>query len=247
MPRLSKWSVEAWLLSDALAKELAKSGDVPVGIEKRETEMAIVNERTGKRPEIEDGMYTFKITETTQGVRQSDEYGHAGEPTITLKCLVLDVLDEDGEEIYLDPILSLKYKPAGKTQASNLYLYAVAAGVAPPPGSPFDTDLLIGRTLQGKITTEGDKWPKIEPKSLMPVKKANGQSAPSVAQEARAPWEGEAVDADTASAWWKARLGEGFERVKVIALCKEMFDGRIPGELNADELKGLTDQLNMSA
>ncbi len=204
--------------------------------------MAIVNESTGKRPELEDGLYTFKITEVKQGIRQSDEYGHAGEPTIELKCLIADVVDDYGDEVYLDPILSLKYKPAGKTQASSLYLYAVAAGVAPLSGQPFDTDLLIGRVLQGKITTEGDKWPRIEPKSLMPVKAVKG-NAVAVTDGARAPWEGEAVDADTVSAWWKHILGQGFERVKVVALCKEMFEDRLPGELSADELKGLNDEL----
>ena len=39
----------------------------------------------------------------------------------------------------------------------------------------------------------------------------------------------------------------GHERVKVVGLCKEMFESRLPGELNADELKGLNDQLLASA
>ncbi len=209
--------------------------------------MPIVNESTGTAPQIEDGLYTFQITETTQGVRQSDEYGHAGELTLTLKCLIMGVLDEDGNDIYLAPIPSLKYKPAGKTQASNLYLYAVAAGVAPPSGQPFDTDLLIGRVLQGKISTEEGKWPRIEPKSLMPVKKGNGKSAPSAPVEGRAPWEGETVDADTGSAFWEATLGVGFKRADVLAACNTLYEGRKPGQLTPTELHALTDKLNESA
>src|SRR5690242_4000836 len=99
--------------------------------------MAIVRESKGKAPEVPEDFYTFTIIKAETGVRQSDKYGKAGEPTLTVFCQLDDIEDEDGDVIVLDPELSLKFSRGGKYQPSNLYLYAKAAGVLPEEGEPF--------------------------------------------------------------------------------------------------------------
>ena len=209
--------------------------------------MAIVNEGSGDIPNVDAGLYTFKIVKTKSDVRQDDTFGNAGDPVLEIYCELADVVDEEGEPIVLRPIVNLKFSRGGKFQPSTLYLFAKAAGVAPPEGQPFDTDLLEGRVLQGMVQQEEGKWPRIEPKSLMPVKvKAMSQKAQEAPSEAAVPWQEDVVDADTVSAWWKDILGQGFERKAIVDLSKEMFE-RLPGELSADELKGLNDQLLATA
>ena len=59
--------------------------------------MPIVPVSTGKtKPNIPDGNYTFQITDAQQGTWQSDKFGHAGEPNLTLTCLIMGITDEDG-------------------------------------------------------------------------------------------------------------------------------------------------------
>ncbi len=220
--------------------------------------MAIVQPGSGDVPEVAPGLYTFRIIDTEQDVRQDSDFGKAGDPILKIYCELADVADDEGAPIVLRPIVALKFSQGGKYQPSTLYLYAKAAGVLPKEGQPFDTDLLEGRVLQGMVQQEEGKWPRIEPKSLMPVKAVKGQPVGLDTAELNRridaqkaadtpPWEGEIVASDLVSTWWKERLDEGFQRKAIVDLCKEMFSGRVPGELNAEELQGLTSELLITA
>ncbi len=241
---MSKWSVEALLLSDDLAKLIEANRIKDQG----EREMPIVPVSTGKtKPKIPDGNYTFQITDAAQSVWQSDKFGHAGEPNLTLSCLIMGVLDEDGEDIYLDPQMSLKYKPVGKTPPSTLYLYAKAAGVLAEPGEPFNTDALVGRVLSGNITTEGEDWPKIEPKSLMPSKTAaraiaqKEQGAPS---EGAVPWESAETGVDDLATWRTKLIDVGYTPAEIANHSKAAYD-RLPADLTPIEREELAKSLGV--
>lgn len=198
---------------------------------------------------IDPGMYRVKCTAVTAEDAPNDAFGKTKKFRLTLKTT--DVVDQDGEGVELERTVNRAYTVRPKK--SNLFVIFEAFGL--PVNDPEyvpDTDDLLGKEAQAVVVDytserDGGQWSRVE--NFIAISNGNGirAKAPSAAQEARAPWEGEAVDADTASAWWKARLGEGFERAKVIDLCEEMFEGRIPGELNAKELAGLTDQLNATA
>lgn len=198
--------------------------------------MAIIIEPSkGKAPQIDDGLYPVICRGVRAVTVDSDAFQNFEK--VELNIEVEDLLDEEGEAVTLDPRCNRKWG-----EKATLYQWALAFGVVASVNESFDAEEFNGRQAMALIETPEDGgWPRVTKFSKRTQK---GKSAPPAAQEARAPWEGEAVDADTVSAWWKDILGQGFERVKVIALSKEMFEGRLPGELNADELKGLTDELN---
>lgn len=171
-----------------------------------------------------------------------DQYGKTEKLFISL-----DVVMDDGAIGKLDPRLNPSW-----SKKANLYKYAVAFGCVTDLGSPFDAAMLKGKSARGMIRTDFEisEWPQVVVDTLVPIKgkaKAKDQSAPVAAQEGTQPPSGAAVDEDTISAWWIARLGEGFQRKAIIDLCAAMFEARVPGALNAEELAGLTDEMNRQA
>ncbi len=210
--------------------------------------MAIVSPG-GDAPQMDEGLYTFKIIETKQAVRQDDTFGKAGEPVLEVYCEMADTEDEDGNPIVLRPIVALKFSQGGKFQPSTLFLLAKAAGVLPPEGQPFDTDLLEGRVMQGMVRQEEGKWPRIEPKSLMPVKAVKGQpvpidfskmslpqsqkaqEAPSEGADATAPWD---IDPNAVATIIEQARAIGFSPKEIIDVAQSEF-GKKPAELTAEE------------
>lgn len=203
--------------------------------------MSVVEPSKSEAPEIDDGLYEVVCLGVDEKVIEDNQFGNNEKFAIHLR--LVDVFDPDGKEIDLDPLVNRKW-----SEKATLYQYAKAFGCATDLQSPFDTDRFKGKRAQALIETDFEKsaWPKVTSIVPLPAKKGGAKSAPSAAQEVRQPPEGAAVDADTVSDWFKARLGEGFQRKAIIDLCAEMFENRVPGELNAEELKGLTDQLNES-
>ena len=216
--------------------------------------MSLVEESKGTAPQIPDGVYTFQITDVIDGIRQSDTFGKAGEPTVTLRCLIMGILNEEGEDVYLDPLLARKFSRGGKYQPSNLYLFAKGAGVVPPEGYPFDTDLLNGRVLMGKIETEVGKWPKVVPEALMPVKAVKGQPVPlgQKAQEAPSegadapPWaEGDALaEAEALAQWFASLISLNLKRDDIVDAALDVF-GKPPKNLTAAEREQLGKSLRV--
>ncbi len=224
--------------------------------------MAIVQPGSGDIPEVEPGLYTFKIIKTKQDIRQDDTFGNAGEPVLEIHCELADIVDEEGEPIILRPIVNLKYSQGGKYQPSTLYLFAKAAGVAPREGQPFDTDLLEGRVLQGMVRQEEGKWPKIEPKSLMPVKagKMGAHNAPTGHQDgADAPFdiidrfaradgltrEQELTEAAALAAWFENVRSIGYTPKEINDHAAAAYDGRLAKDLTAIERGELAKSLGV--
>lgn len=193
----------------------------------------IIEPSKGKAPQIEDGLYPVICRGVKAVTVDKDEFGNFEKVEISVE--LEDKVDEEGEPVTLDPRCNRKWG-----EKATLYQWALAFGVVASVNESFDAEEFIEKQAMALIETPEDGgWPRITKFS----KRTQRKGAPSAAQEGRQPPEGTVVDADVVSDWWKARLGEGFERVKVVALSKEMFEDRLPGELNEAELKGLTDQL----
>lgn len=166
--------------------------------------------------------------------------------------------DEEGNQMTTDAVSSRAFSPKSK-----LWGWLEAFGLQPVVGKVMDLEAVVGRKVMIVVKQNGE-YTRVD--DLVPLPEGMAPPAPtrvddipfdhstSLSDELRAKAAaiatttgGPVVDEETASAWWKARLGEGFERKNVIDLCKEMFGGRIPGELSAEELAGLTDQMNKNA
>ena len=206
--------------------------------------MSIVEESKGTAPSIPDGVYTFQITDVIDGIRQSDTFGKAGEPTVTLRCLIMGIMNEEGEDVYLDPLLARKFSRGGKYQPSNLYLFAKGAGVVPPEGHPFDTDLLKDKMMTGMIVTEEGKWPKFVLESLKPAGKAiKGQP---VAADDTAPWVDpidSLAEAEALAEWFDDLIAVNIKRKDIVDSALDLY-GKPPRDLSAAEREQLAKSLS---
>lgn len=139
--------------------------------------MAIAEPSTGDAPEIEDGMYDLTCTDVSDPFEEMDFNGKKKIKKVRIFIQVHGTDDGEGEEVVLDPKVNLKWSPGGDYPPSTLFLYATAL-CGPQDGDiAFDTDNLKGKSCQGMIKTETGKWPRIEPKSLLPIKKNGGTQA----------------------------------------------------------------------
>ncbi len=206
--------------------------------------MSLVEESKGTAPSIPDGVYTFQITDVIDGIRQSDTFGKAGEPTVTLRCLIMGILNEEGEDVYLDPLLARKFSRGGKYQPSNLYLFAKGAGVVPPEGHPFDTDLLKDKVLTGMIVTEEGKWPKFVLESIKPAAKPPAQKAQGAPSEARVPWESAETGVDDLATWRTKLIDVGYTPAEIANHSKAAYD-RLPADLTPIEREELAKSLGV--
>lgn len=140
--------------------------------------MAIVEEGSGEAPVIDDGLYELTVVSAITGIREGpDKYNPevVDAPIVHVNMAVGGTEDEEGKPIVLRSTMNLKFSRGGSYPPSTLFLYAQAFGVAPPQGTPFDTDWLVGKKAQGMVRTEEEgKWPKVINESLIPVKKNGG-------------------------------------------------------------------------
>lgn len=144
--------------------------------------MAIVEEGSGEAPQISDDMYTLTVVSAITGIREGpDKYNPeiVDAPIVHINTAVGDLKDDDGNPIVLRSTMNLKFSRGGTYQPSTLYLFAVAFGVCPEPGTPFDTDWLKGKKARGMVRTEKEgTWPKVIPESLIPMPKTKAVETP---------------------------------------------------------------------
>jgi hypothetical protein len=198
--------------------------------------MAIAEPSTGDAPEIEDGMYNLTCTDVSDPFEEMDFNGQKKIKKVRIFIQVHGTDDGEGGEVTLDPKVNLKWSSGGDYPPSTLYLYATAL-CGPQDGDiPFDTDNLKGKSCQGMIKTEAGKWPRIEPKSLLPLKKGKGidfSKLPIASNAAKVesddvPFE---TDASPLNAWLDAMKGVGFSTKEIIDLCKSRFE-KMPKDLS---------------
>lgn len=196
--------------------------------------MAIAEPSTGDAPEIEDGMYDLTCTDVSDPFEEMDFNGKKKIKKVRIFIQVHGTDDGEGEEITLDPKVNLKWSPGGDYPPSTLFLYA-SAFCGPQDGDvPFDTDNLKGKSCQGMIKTETGKWPRIEPKSLLPAKKNGAKHVADKGFETQldpdddVPYE---TEASPLNDWLTAMRGVGFSTKEIIDLCKSRFE-KLPRELS---------------
>jgi hypothetical protein len=214
--------------------------------------MTIVEEGSGEAPEIEDGLYDLTVISAVTGIREGpDKYNPEiiDAPIVHINMAVGDYVDEDGKPIVLRSTMNLKFSRGGSYPPSTLYLYAVAFGVCPAQGTPFDTDWLQGKKAQGMIRTEEEgKWPRVVNESLIPAKKGSAQKAATKPQEARQAAEppfdvDDDDDAKALSSWWAETRKQGITRAQVNEMSQALFEGKLPAELEPPGRAHLMEQL----
>lgn len=147
--------------------------------------MAIAEPSTGDAPEIEDGLYDMTCTDVSDPFEEMDFNGKKKIKKVRIFLQVHGTDDGEGNEVTLDPKVNLKWSAGGDYPPSTLFLFATALCGPQDPDVGFDTDNLKNKSCQGMIKTETGKWPRIEPKSLLPLKK-NGAKAAAAPQQAKA-------------------------------------------------------------
>lgn len=132
---------------------------------------------------------------------------------------LLDVVDEEGGEIVLDPRLNVAW-----SEKATLFKWAVAFGLNPNPDAPIDTDAFIGLEARAVVETEKEgAWPRVKEMMKASVRAASRQTAPAPDSEPTA-----------IEAWWKRTRDVGLDRTSVMAKAIELFD-KEPVDLSAIE------------
>ena len=121
----------------------------------------------GEAPVIEDGLYTVTVVEVTEQTMENDQFGHPEK--LRFKLLIEGLEDEDGDHVYLDPLLNRKLSLPDAKMQSTLSKWTAIFGVAITAGG-IDTDDFINRRAQALIqTAEPGSWPRV--KDLLPLRK----------------------------------------------------------------------------
>lgn len=195
MKRLSKWTVEAWLLSDELAKEIESNSQRADDIDGHSAE-ATGQEKdmpqvTATQPtsKLDAGSYTVTCTAVAESVMENSQYDN---PDIYRFYFdVHDMEDENGEQATTDAICSRKLTPSSK-----LWKFLTAFGLRPEIGKTFELEDCIGKTVMAVVEpNKAGTYNNVA--SLVPLPRG-AQSAPSAAQEARQPVDVSDVPFDTA-------------------------------------------------
>lgn len=198
--------------------------------------MAIAEPSTGDAPEIEDGLYELTCVNVSDPFEEKDFAGTKMIKKVRIFMQVHGTDDGEGNEVVLDPKVNLKWSPGGDYPASTLYLYATALCGPQDPDIAFDTDNLKRKSAKGMIKTEAGKWPRIEPKSLLPIKKgkATASAIEDVPFDTEPPLRDALADAAALATIVDEAKKIGFSMKEITDVCQSEFNKPMK-ELTAEE------------
>ena len=245
--RLSKWTVEALLLSDELAKLIARNQEEEVtGTVLRNVDRQSAEERKATVPLLATAkVTTSKIPvgsyiATCTGIIEDSIPESNFNPDIYRFYFDVDgKKDEEGNQATTDAISSRALSPKSK-----LWDWLVAFGLRPEVGKVIDLESVIGRKVMIVVEAHGE-YTRVG--KLVPLPEGMAQPAND-----DAPFDTEPKQPLADALAEAAALSEWFERVKAIGFTpKEILDhsvamtGKTPKDLTPDEREQLSKSMGV--
>lgn len=228
----SKWTVEALLLSDDLAKLIAANSRGAEQIEATEPQkedvmsQIPVTKSTGEIPDVEAGTYMATCVRVKDDTIENPQFGDGN--VVRLYMVLNDVVDEQGDEVELDGMANRKITPKSKL---TRWAEALGRPIDFDHEDNFDPEELVGcQCLIKVVRADKDSWPKIDDMT----------APPKVGRPASA----KPTEESDVSAWWATMRANGLERMEVMAKSEELFS-RPPAELTSVERAELTKALSV--
>ncbi len=176
----------------------------------------------GSGLKLEPGTYPVICTDVKGDTLENPSFGDGAIIRFSLK--VEDMLDENGEEVVLDPIANDKLTPKSK-----LTEWLKAFGVVAEVGETINIEEAIGKRALAVVGTKPGKdgtgeFATVD--SIIPAQKGRPQGPVNPS------------DLEIGEFWALTRT-EGFERSHVLQVCEEMFKGKEPKDLTGKEREAL--------
>ncbi len=192
-------------------------------------------------PEIEDDTYVLKVNAVTfiPSNGKPNTFGKIVDQ-LRVKFLLKGVQDEDGEPVFVDPLMTAKLSDGsdGRYAASTYYKMCIALGLEPEQISyGVDTDSLVGLECKGVVVTGDNGWPRVTQYIKLP--KAAGKAA---VRPQNAPEPSLIAAVEAVNGWWDRTRAAGLDRKAVLALSHERYE-REPIDLTEDEREELYAEL----